>query len=395
MPARSVMVGPLVPFAIDLRKTLASKGYSLRSATELMLLVGRLSRWLEDRRLTANDLTASVIDEFFQARRAEGYCKWRSSRCLAPLLEFLRITPDDTIAGQPVSDLLARYRDYLRSERALTPGTVSQYLRFGAEFLSWPHIGQDLAELTAGQVTNFVMSSAGRRSAKQAKLMVTALRSLLRYLHVGGYVSVSLAGAVPKVPGWRNVLIPQAVRADQITAILDGCDRRSALGRRDYAVILLMSRLGLRAGEVAGLRLADVEWQAGLLTLRGKGNRFDSMPIPVEVGQALADYVQYGRPRTPVSDSLFVRAVAPFGRIHTGTIASLVHRACRRASITPFGPHRLRHAVACNLLAEGASLEEIGQLLRHTDQTTTALYAKVDVARLSTVAMPCPQGALR
>lgn len=397
MAVRSVMVGPLAPLAVDLRRTLAGKGYSLRSAAELMLLVGRLSRWLESRGFTADDLTAAAVEEFFHARRAEGCRKWRSSRCLMPLLEFLRITPDDTVGGLPVDDLLARYRDYLRTERALTPGAVGQYLRFAVVFLSWPPLrqGSGLADLTAGQVTTFVMASCRQLNASQAKLMVTALRSLLRFLHVTGRLTTGLVDAVPSVPGWRKVRLPQTVAADQITAILAGCDQRSALGRRDYAVILLMARLGLRAGEVAGLQLADVDWQAGQLSVRGKGNRLDVLPIPVDVGQALASYVQYGRPRTPVSDSLFVRAVAPFGPMHTGTITSLVHRACRRAGITPFGPHRLRHAVACTLLAEGASLEEIGQLLRHTDQTTTALYAKVDLARLSTLAMPCPQGAVR
>jgi site-specific recombinase XerD len=391
------MVGPLVPLAVDLRKTLADKGYSLRSAAELMLLVGRLSRWLEGQGLAVDEVTAAVVEEFFRARRAEGCRKWRSSRCLAPLLEFLRITPGDAVGGLPVDGLLVQYRDYLRSERALRPGTVGQYLRFAAAFLSWPPLmqGPGLADLTAGQVTAFVMTSCRQRSASQAKLMVTALRSLLRFLHVGGYVTASLTDAVPSVPGWPKARLPQAVRADQITAILSRCDTRSALGRRDYAVILLMARLGLRAGEVAALRVTDVDWRAGQLSVRGKGNRLDDLPMPVDVGQALADYIQYARPRTPVSESLFVRAVAPFGPMHTGTITSLVHRACGRAGITPFGPHRLRHAVACALLAEGASLEEIGQLLRQRDQTTTAVYAKVDLARLSGLAMPCPQGAFR
>ncbi len=352
MAVRSVMVGPLAPLAVDLRKTLAGKGYSLRSAAELMLLVGRLSSWLQDRGHTTDDLTAAMIDEFFQARRAEGYCKWRSSRCLAPVLEFLRITPDDTVGGRPVDDMLAQYRDYLRTERALAAGTVGQYLRFAVVFLSWPPLqGAGLADLTAGQVTTFVMTSCRQLNASQAKLMVTTLRSLLRFLHVSGRLATGLVDAVPSVPGWRKVRLPQMVATDQITAILEGCDQRSAVGRRDYAVILLMSRLGLRAGEVAGLQLADVDWQAGQLSVRGKGNRSDAMPIPVDVGQALVDYVQYGRPRTPVSSSLFVRSVAPFGPIHTGTITSLVHRACRRAAVTAFGSHRLRHAVACNLLA--------------------------------------------
>jgi site-specific recombinase XerD len=156
-----------------------------------------------------------------------------------------------------------------------------------------------------------------------------------------------------------------------------------------------MARLGLRAGEVGVLQLSDVDWQAGLVTVRGKGNRLDVLPLPVDVGEAMADYLQHGRPRTPARPHLFVCAVAPFGPLHTNTIISIVHRACRRAGIPAFGPHRLRHAVACGLLAEGASLEEIGQLLRHSDQATTSQYAKVDLARLGGLAVPCPIRAVR
>jgi len=389
------MDGPLAPFATDLRRALAGSGYSFRSTGELMRLAAQLSRWLDSRSLTADELTAAVAGEFFQARRADGCRRWLTSRSLGPLLECLRIAPADTVGGIPVEGLLAQYRDYLRSERGLADSTVSQYLRHAAAFISRAPAGSALAGLTAGQVTEFVMAWCRQRNASQAKMMVTALRSLLRFLHVSGQLTTSLTGAVPSVPGWRKVRLPQPVNAGQIATVLAGCDRRSALGCRDYAVILLMARLGLRAGEVAAVQVTDVDWRAGQLTARGKGNRLDALPLPADVGGALADYLQYARPRAPASASLFIRAVAPFGPMRTGTITGLVHRACKRAGVTPFGPHRLRHAVACSLLAQGASLEEIGQLLRHSEQSTTSQYARVDLARLGELAMPCPIGAVR
>jgi integrase/recombinase XerD len=360
-----------------------------------MRLAAQLSRWLDSRSLTAEDLTAAVAGEFVQARRAGGCRRRLTSRSLAPLLKCLQIAPADTVSGMPVEGLLAQYRDYLRSERGLADSTVSQYLRHAAVFISRPPAGSALAGLTAGQITAFVMAWCRQRNASQARMMVTALRSLLRFLHVSGHLTTSLAGAVPSVPGWRKVRVPQPVHAGQIAAVLAGCDRRSALGRRDYAVILLMARLGLRAGEVAAMQITDADWQTGQLTVRGKGNRLDALPLPADVGEALADYLQHGRRRAPASASLFLRAVAPSGPIRAGTITGLVHRACTRAEVSPFGPHRLRHAVACSLLAEGASLEEIGQLLRHSGQSTTSQYARVDLARLRELAMPCPIGAVR
>jgi site-specific recombinase XerD len=252
-----------------------------------------------------------------------------------------------------------------------------------------------LAGLSAGQVTTFIMVWCPGRGAADAKMMVTALRSLLRFLYVTGRVSVSLVDAVPSVPGWRRVRLPQVVGADQVARLLAGCDRSTPTGLRDFAVIVLMSRLGLRAGEVGVLQLSDVDWQTGLVTVRGKGNRLDVLPLPVDVGEAMADYLQHGRPRTPTRPHLFVCAIAPFGPLHTNTVISIVHRACRRAGIPAFGPHRLRHAVACDLLVEGASLEEIGQLLRHCEEATTSQYAKVDLVRLGGLVLPCPIGAVR
>jgi integrase/recombinase XerD len=391
--------GPLAPLVEDLCKELTCRGYTRRSIRDHLYVISWLSRWLESRDLTVDGLTAAVVEEFFRLRKAQGHLKWLTSRSVSVLLGCLGIegSVDGLAAATPVDALVASYRGYLLAERGLAAGTVAQYLRRARVFLSWlpTPIEASLASLIAEQVTTFIMVWCPGHGAADAKMMVTALRSLLRFLHVTGRVSVPLGGAVPSVPGWRRIRLPQMIGTDQVARVLAGCNRSSPAGLRDFAVLVLMARLGLRAGEVGALQLSDVDWQAGLLTVRGKGNRLDVLPLPVDVGEATAAYLQHGRPRTPARPHLFVCAVAPFGPLHTNTIISIVHRACRRADIPAFGPHRLRHAVACDLLAVGASLEEIGQLLRHSEQATTSQYAKVDLARLGGLVMPCPIGAVR
>jgi len=392
--------GPLTPLVDDIRGELARRGYTPRSIRDHLYVISWLSRWLEARGLTVDGLTVAVVEEFFRLRKADGHLKWLTWRSVSVLLGCLGTgrAVEGHSAATPYEALVASYRAYLLAERGLATGTVAQYLRRARVFLSWvtpSSIEAGLAGLSAEQVTTFVMVWCPGHGTADAKMMVTALRSLLRFLHVTGRVSVPLVDAVPSVPGWRRVRLPRMIGADQVTRLVTGCDRSSPAGLRDHAVIVLMARLGLRAGEVGALQLSDVDWQAGLLTVRGKGNRLDVLPLPVDVGEAMGDYLQHGRPRTPARPHLFVCAVAPFGPLRTNTIISIVHRACRRASIPAFGPHRLRHAVACDLLAVGASLEEIGQLLRHSDQATTSQYAKVDLARLGGLVMPCPIGVIR
>jgi integrase/recombinase XerD len=361
--------------------------------------VSWLSRWLEARGLTVDGLSVAAVEEFFRLRKAQGRLKWLTWRSVSVLLGCLGIDRaiDGVAPAAPCEALVASYRDYSLAERGLAAGTVAQYLRRARVFLSWlpSPIDAGLAGLSAAQVTTFVMVCCPGHGAADAKMMVTALQSLLRFLHVTGRVNVPLVDAVPSVPGWRRVRLPQMVGAEQVARLLTGCDRSSPAGLRDHAVIVLMARLGLCAGEVGAVQLSDVDWQAGLVTVHGKGNRLDVLPLTVDVGEAMTDFLQHGRPRTPVRPHLFVCAIAPFGQLHTNTIISIVRRACRRAGIPAFGPHRLRHAVACDLLAAGASLEEIGQLLRHCEEATTSQYAKVNLARLDGLVMPCPIGAVR
>jgi integrase/recombinase XerD len=386
--SRTQVSGPLAPFAGAFGKALAGKGYSPRSAARLMGLAAKLSGWLQSRDLRAADVTAAVIGEFFAERRRDGCARSRTCRSLALLAECMGIAPGGTAGG-----LLARYRVYLLAERGLAASTTDRYLRLAAAFLAWLPGGEEgVAGLQASQVVAYVMEECPRHGGARAKLIVTALRSLLRFLHADGHAGAALAGAVPAAARRRAVRLPAAPGQGDIQRLLDACDRGTGLGARDYAVILAMARLGLRAGEVACLRIADVNWRDGLLAVRGKGNRRDVLPLPADVGHAMAGYLTSARPGRPASPYLFTCAVAPYGPLHASSAGGIVSRACRRAGIPAFGPHRLRHALACGLLAHGAALEEVAQLLRHDDLTTTALYARCDLARLAAVARPCPPG---
>lgn len=214
------------------------------------------------------------------------------------------------------------------------------------------------------------------------------LRALLRFLHVQGLIAEPLAAAVPSVARRREDL-PRGLAPSQVRLLLESCDRLTSAGRRDYAILVLLSRLGLRCGEVAALELGDVDWRAGELVIRGKGCRIDRLPLPGDVGEALVDYLRHGRPRG-FGRTVFVTVCAPVTAVSRATINDLMGRACKRAGMTRVGAHRLRHTVASELLSHGAGLAEIGQVLRHRDLGTTAVYAKVDRAALSRLALPWP-----
>jgi integrase len=246
--------------------------------------------------------------------------------------------------------------------------------------------------LTAGEVSSFVLGECGQRSVGSVKNVVTALRALLRFLHVRGYISSSLVNAVPAAAGWRRQTVARVLRATDVAGLLGSCDRRTAGGRRDYAILVLLVRLGLRAGEVAALTVDDVDWRAGEIHISGKGNRRERLPLPVDVGDAIAGYCRRGRHRGGCR-SVFVHGRAPYTALSGGAVGKVVERACDRAGLPRVGAHRLRHAAATAMRRAGAPLSEIGQVLRHAHPATTARYGTVDVGELAAVVRPWPGGA--
>jgi integrase/recombinase XerD len=394
--------GPLAPFAGGFSGELARLGYTSLSARLQLQLMAHLSRWLAGERLDAVALTPAVVERFLAARRAAGYGNHRTARGLAPLLGYLRAAgaappSAPAVASTPVDALLERYRRYLLVERGLSAGTVRGYVDVVRPFLAGRASaeGLDLELLTAAGVTAYVVAACRepRGRGGSAKLMVTGLRSLLGFLHVDGILEESLTGAVPAVAGWRLAGLPRALEPGQVRLLLASCDRRTARGRRDFAILTLLARLGLRRGEVACLRLGQIDWRAGELVIDGKGNRRERLPLPADVGEAVAAYLRRGRPRRAEGRSVFVRVKAPHRPLTPGGVTNVVIAAGRRAGLGDITAHRLRHSVATELLQAGAPLEEIGQLLRHRRPLTTAIYAKVDREALRSLARPWPGGA--
>lgn len=390
--------GPLEPYAGGFAAELSQLGYTPSSAKAQLLVMSHLSRWLAARDLDAVALSsAAVVDEFFAARRTAGYTNYRTAKALQPLLGFLRtlgvIGPAVVTERTPVEALLERYRGYLIGERGLTCATARGYMDAVRSFVASRDIDGKLrlGQLTGGEVTAFVLAVCPDQTPGSAKMTVTALRSLLRFLHVDGVLASSLVAAVPSVASWRLAGLPKGLEPDEVGRLLLSCDRRTGTGRRDFAILLSLVRLGLRAGEVAGLGLDDIDWRAGELVVRGKGDRHERLPLPDDVGEAVVGYLQRGRPATALGRSVFVRVRAPHRRLTTAAVSNVVLSAGKRAGLdAPVRAHRLRHTTATGLLAAGAPLQEIGQLLRHRRQLTTAIYAKVDREALRILARPWP-----
>ncbi len=296
--------------------------------------------------------------------------------------------------GCALDELLADYCRHLAGDRGLAARTIARYEGTARVFLEGRRAGgagESGAEgLTGGEVTSFLLGECSRLSVGSAQGRVAELRSLLRFLHLRGVTASCLAGSVPPVAGWRDARLVARLSAQEVAAILDSCDTSSATGARDFAVLLVLARLGLRAGELAGLRLEDVDWRAGEISVRGKGARVDRLPLPHEVGEAIASYLTGWRPPDADCRALFLTRVAPWRAMQNNTVSLIVRCACERAGLEPVGAHRLRHSLASELLRQGSRLQDIGQVLRHRDLATTAAYAKVDRDALRELAAPWP-----
>jgi integrase/recombinase XerD len=395
-PASIKFRGPLTPHVGGFWQDLLCHGYSPLSGRNLLLLAAHFSRWLDDRSLVCGDITDQRVVAFVTHRRRHGYTQFRSRRALNPLLRYLRtigvvFEPPPTVV-RSIDALVHEYVAYLTRERGLAAATTRGY----------SYVARRIAEQLAGvqlewqrlkppDITRFVLRETRRCSVGQVKHEVTVLRSLLRHLHAQGRISSDLASCVPAVAGWRLSGLPKALEPDDVRRVLHSCDHRSTVGRRDVAIVCLLLRLGMRAGDAAALTLDDLDWRVGEIVLRGKGRRESRLPLPRDVGRVLAAYLRDPRPRT-TSRQVFLRCRAPYGPLTTGALIASVGRVLRRVGISG-GAHLLRHTAATQMLRHGASLPEIGHVLRHRHLDTTAIYAKVDFAALRTLVQPWPGGA--
>ena len=396
-PSQIRVLGPLSTFTGGFANELAYQGYTPNSARLQIWLMAHLSGWLVKEGLDAGDLRPAELERFLRARRASGYTQYLSIKALRPLLNYLRglgiipaTAPPHTSC--PVEKVLERYWNYLTIERGLRHTTARGYVHAVRPFLYDRVLPDDggLRHLTAADVITFVVARCRQQNSGAAKMTVTALRSLLEFLHVDGVIERSLASVVPSVARRRLVGLPKGLEPEQVQRLLASCDRSTRTGRRDIAILTMLVRLGMRAGEFAALRLDDIDWRAGEIVVRGKGTCTERLPLPSDVGGVVAAYLQHGRPATAQGRTVFVRIKAPHRALSSKGVARVVADAALRANLGRIGAHRLRHTAATQILRAGGSLREIGQLLRHRCALTTAIYAKADREALRTIARSWP-----
>jgi site-specific recombinase XerD len=295
---------------------------------------------------------------------------------------------DQHRTASAADDLVADYHEWLVSERGLAASTIKYYVDDARQFLG-EQDGRELADLAFSDVRAFMVRECARRTTGSARKLATSLRSLLRYLHLAGITNAELAQAVPAPKHWRGSWLPRGLSAEEVAAVVVASDRDTATGRRDYAIVVILARLGLRAAEVAALSLDDLDWSRGEIIVRGKANHTERLPLPVDVGEALVAYLRHGRPQASCR-SLLLRAAGPKVGLSPLAVSNVVRRACVRAGLAPQGAHRLRHSAATALLRAGGSMDEVSQVLRQHASQVTAHYAKVDFDRLRTLALPWP-----
>lgn len=399
--ARHRRAGPIRQYIDTFTEQLIGLGYALSTIREHVHLLHRFDRWLARHCVGLGDLDETRLRAFLHARPTRHHTQRHGGMSLlGRFFDHLRAlgvipVPPLVLDGSPRGQLERAYREYLRAERGLGATTIHNYLTVFHHVLR-ERLGEtrSVGSLTAVDVSAFVRGHARDRGPATAKMMVTALRALCRFLFQRGELAVDLRAAVPTIPDWRLATIPKAIAPDEVERVLRACDGTTPTGRRNRAVLLLLARLGLRAGEVVALELDDIDWRAGEITIRGKkGLRHDRFPLPAEVGHALATYVRRDRPETTSRHVFFCMRAPRRAFTSRSVVTTIVRRAVARAGLEPpvRGAHLLRHSLATRLLRHGASFAEIGQVLRHRAAQTTEIYAKVDLDSLRLVVQPWPE----
>jgi site-specific recombinase XerD len=389
--------GPLGKHFDAYSAALVEQGYGHHSVRQQMLVIGDFSGWMKQQGVAVRNLDSSVVNRFLRLRQRQKRVRRGDPVALRRMLAMLseigvvKLRPTGDNDHSKATDGFQRY---LLQERGLSPLTLHNYVPVVEQFLfeRFRNNTPNVCLLCASDITKFVVRQAHRLSPVRAKLVVTALRSFFRYLHHRGEVPTDLLGCVPTVPNWSLSMLPRFLPAGDIERILRCCNRKTSIGRRNYVILLLLARLGLRAGEVVGLSLDDVDWSTSQIMIRGKGGQSVPLPLASDVGEALATYLRADRPRCSTR-RVFIRHRAPLiGLGNSSTVSALVMRALKQAGVESVhkGAHVLRHSLATSLLRQGGSLDEIGELLRHRSPNTTSIYAKVDVTALHTLALPWP-----
>jgi integrase/recombinase XerD len=394
--------GPLAAHLIPFANALNAQGYSGQLLKLQVRIAACFSRWLKRRGVGARDIRLEHATRYLRYRSRHVRSCLDDRAALRHLIDFLRsegVIPVEKTATRRVSpaEICAQaYAEYLRDAQALAAATVRNYVPFVCDFLHqcFGDGKVTLSRLRAADVVSFVQIRAPGLHLKRAKLMTTALRSFLRYGRYRGDVTLDLAAAVPVVANWSMPSIPRAISADQTRQLLASIDRHTPVGRRNYAILLLLARLGLRSGEVVSLELDDIDWGVGQLSVHGKSGQRNELPLSADVGKAIAAYLRHGRPPS-ASRRVFLSSKAPIKGIGPNCVGSLVRRSLQRAGIDAptTGAHQFRHGLATQMLNHGASLSEIGEVLGHRHPQTTTIYSKVDIKTLRTLALPWPGGA--
>lgn len=385
--------GPLVGYREGYRAWLASLGYAEATLRQLMVVCNQLDRYMVGLGIEACGLSEQVIDLFVVARLEEGFTQGLTCRFYARLLEYLRGLGVCPPAVEPavlggVEEVLAGWGEYLLSVKAMTPASVRGYLDAVRPLVAAIERGGlvDLNTIGQLQINDFVLECGRRYAPKTVARTATSLRSFFSYAFVVGLAAQDMSVSVPGA-ACPSVGLPRFLALADVAKMVEACDTGQVMGLRDRAILVVLARLGLRAGEAARLRLDEIDWRAGLITVVGKGSKSTQLPLPVDVGQALTGYLRI-RPSTAIGRTVFVRVKAPHTAMTTGGVTQAVAAASRRAGLGTLFAHRLRHTAATAMLAGGATLPEIAHVLRHERVLTSANYARVDIEALRSLARP-------
>lgn len=389
--------GPLGPYMDSFADRLYNQGYTRLTGRQWIRASAQFSAWLQEQSISIEQITLQLVPLYPRSRLSS------IGPALRHIIRFIKGDQPTVEDAEPEADtrlenMEHEFSRYLEQDMGLAPGTQRYYLRFAEQFLKkqFPSASPQLVDLRPADINRFIQQEVTAAPPSQAVRLTVALRCFLRFAHHHGMTSANLADSVPYVARWRMASLPKYLSHAQVELVLQGCDRQFAKGKRDFAILLLLARLGLRAGEVAALTLDNIDWQTGVITIQGKGRRASQFPLFADIGEALADYIKNGRPRV-TGKMLFFRSLAPAKPLHgEAAISSIVKCALERAHVNlpSMGAHVFRHTLASEMLRQGGSLSEIGQILRHQSLDATRIYAKVDLTSLRSIAPAWPGGVL-